>query len=183
MTWDTAAKDIEAQKAAEAAFDTLVAQNAQLAKAFASGLKKQAGAATVRQNYVGTGRAAFRRQVWVRFRDGSVIDLWVEGTKVCLGGVVCNGFEFRAHTLSVETYDAQGQRRPDADVVADVAKILNEKRAGAEDRALRPWWWGSAGGPRASSGVGPTLPRGTRTHEPGEGAARDGPPWAQCSPG
>lgn len=51
------------------------------------GLKKDFGAKHVKQNYRGTGSQSFRRQVWVRFNDGTGTDIWVEGPVVSIGGV------------------------------------------------------------------------------------------------
>ena len=69
--------------------EALIAYNTMLAKRL-QGLKKDAGATRIAQNYRGTGRQAFRRQLWVRFKSGAVIDLWLEGTRLGLGGVVKN---------------------------------------------------------------------------------------------
>jgi hypothetical protein len=54
-------------------------------------LKKDAEAKTIKQNYKGTGSQKFRRQLWVRFNSGAVIDLWLEKEALGLGGVVTNG--------------------------------------------------------------------------------------------
>jgi len=64
-----------------------IAYTATLAKLLQR-LKKDAGALMVSQNYRGTGSKAYRRQLWVRFASGAVVDLWLERTGVRLGGVV-----------------------------------------------------------------------------------------------
>lgn len=69
--------------------DQIIEYNTRLAKIF-SRLKKDAGAATIQQNYRGTGSQKFRRQLWVRFKSGAVIDLWLNKSSVQLGGVVKN---------------------------------------------------------------------------------------------
>jgi hypothetical protein len=51
-------------------------------------LRQDAGAETIRQNYRGTGSRAYRRQLYVRFTNGSMIDLWLEDDRIELGGVV-----------------------------------------------------------------------------------------------
>lgn len=51
-------------------------------------LKKDAGVATIRQNYKGTGPQKFRRQLWTNFKSGAVIDLWLDSDSLGLGGVV-----------------------------------------------------------------------------------------------
>jgi hypothetical protein len=61
--------------------------NAKLAKLM-QGLKKGADAETIRMNYKGTGKQAFRRQLWVRFKNGAVIDLWLDNGFLKFGGVV-----------------------------------------------------------------------------------------------
>jgi len=61
--------------------------NTKLAKLM-QGLKKGADAETIKGNYKGTGKQAFRRQLWVRFKNGAVIDLWLENGRLEFGGVV-----------------------------------------------------------------------------------------------
>lgn len=70
--------------------------NTALAKRLQS-LKKDAGAESLRQGYKGTGRAAPRRQLWVRFDSGALIDLWADFGFLRLGGVVCNAPAGSAH--------------------------------------------------------------------------------------
>lgn len=53
-------------------------------------LKKDAGAESIAQNYRGTGSQVHRRQLWVRFKSGAVIDLWLEKDSIRFGGVVMN---------------------------------------------------------------------------------------------
>jgi len=67
-----------------------LAYNTTLAKLMQR-LKRDAGATSIAQNYRGTGSQAFRRQLWVRFKSGAVIDLWLEGRGMRFGGVVKNG--------------------------------------------------------------------------------------------
>jgi hypothetical protein len=61
--------------------------NTKLAKLM-QGLKKGADAETIKGNYKGTGKQAFRRQLWVRFKNGAVIDLWLDNGYLKFGGVV-----------------------------------------------------------------------------------------------
>jgi hypothetical protein len=63
--------------------------NTKLAKLMAK-LKKEAGAKSIKQNYKGTGKQKARRQLWVRFKSGAVIDIWIDMGYVGLGGVVTN---------------------------------------------------------------------------------------------
>jgi hypothetical protein len=63
--------------------------NTQLSK-LTKKLKKEAGVATIRQNYKGTGSQKPVRQLWVNFKDGSVIDIWLKKGSVQFGGVVAN---------------------------------------------------------------------------------------------
>lgn len=51
-------------------------------------LKRDAGAESIRQNYKGTGKKKYKRQLWVQFKSGAVIDLWLEKDRLGLGGVV-----------------------------------------------------------------------------------------------
>ena len=67
----------------------LLAFNTTLAKLMQR-LKKDAGAESISQNYRGTGSQAFRRQLWVRFKSGAVIDLWLDNGRLGFGGVVMN---------------------------------------------------------------------------------------------
>lgn len=67
----------------------LVVYNTTLAKLFQR-LKKDAGATSIAQNYRGTGTQSYRRQLWVHFKSGAVIDLWLNAIDLGLGGVVKN---------------------------------------------------------------------------------------------
>ncbi len=64
--------------------------NTKLAKLMQK-LKKDAGAKSIAQNYKGTGSQAYRRQLWVHFASGAVIDLWLDKGYLKFGGVVMNG--------------------------------------------------------------------------------------------
>lgn len=64
--------------------------NTALAKALGR-LKKDAQAETIRQNYKGTGSKKAVRQIWVRFKNGAVIDLWLEHGYLGFAGVVARG--------------------------------------------------------------------------------------------
>ncbi len=61
--------------------------NTALAKLL-KGLKKETGAKSIQQNYRGTGRNAHCRQLWVRWNNGAVLDIWLEADYVKLGGIV-----------------------------------------------------------------------------------------------
>ena len=65
---------------------TPLAYNTKLAKLL-QGLKRDAGATNINQNYRGTGSRAYRRQLFVGFKSGKVTDLWLEADRVELGGV------------------------------------------------------------------------------------------------
>ena len=54
-------------------------------------MKKDAGAETIRQNYRGTGSQKAVRQIFVRFRSGAVVDLWLRHGFLEFGGVVARG--------------------------------------------------------------------------------------------
>ena len=62
-----------------------------LAKRIGKGLKADLAAESIRQNYKGTGSKKHRRQLWIRFKSGAVIDIWLEERLVSFGGVVSNG--------------------------------------------------------------------------------------------
>lgn len=51
-------------------------------------LKKDMGAEAVRQNYKGTGKQKFRRQLYVSFKDIPGPDLWLDAGYAKIGGVV-----------------------------------------------------------------------------------------------
>lgn len=61
---------------------------ADIAKLVRSGFKRELGALSVAQNYKGTGSQAGSRQLWCRFSNGAVIDIWIGYRKPRLGGVV-----------------------------------------------------------------------------------------------
>lgn len=69
--------------------DVAETYTATLAKFFQK-LKKDAGAESVCQNYKGVGTQRMRRQLWVRFKNGACIDLWLNEKHLLFGGVVCN---------------------------------------------------------------------------------------------
>ena len=95
--------------------------NTKLAKLM-QGLKKTAGAKSISQNYKGTGKQAFRRQLWVNFNSGAVIDLWLDNGFIKFGGVVHN-------TVS-------GVARPAA---MSYAGKTPEDIFDAASKALKPW--------------------------------------------
>ena len=68
-----------------------MATTAEISKALKK-VKDIMGISNIRQNYVGTGSSKGNRQLWVRFKNGAVIDLWLyEGSnfgRVEYGGVV-----------------------------------------------------------------------------------------------
>lgn len=51
-------------------------------------LKKDAGAKSIKQNYRGTGKQKARRQLYIHFKNGAVLDIWLDMGYVGLGGVV-----------------------------------------------------------------------------------------------
>lgn len=65
----------------------LVAFNTALASLLKR-LKKDVGSCTVKQNYRGTGSQKARRQMWVRFDKGGVIDIWLDNGFAIFGGIV-----------------------------------------------------------------------------------------------
>lgn len=67
-----------------------MAYNTTLAKLLQR-LKKDAGAERIAQNYRGTGSQSYRRQLWVRFKSGAIIDLWLNRHSLVFGGVVKRG--------------------------------------------------------------------------------------------
>ena len=99
-----------------------IAFNTELAKLMQK-LKKDAGASSISQNYRGTGSQAHRRQLWVRFKSGAVIDLWLEESKVGLGGIVKNGVPGKPKGLVKEV--AYGNKTPEQ-VYKEVAGHLKE---------------------------------------------------------
>lgn len=125
MTWNTAALDLETETHLATAYEALVTYNVALARDLGKALKKE-GAPTTRQNYKGTGSKAHRRQLFVRYPGGAAIDLWVEGTHVRLGCIVCTGGKgVSPKGQKVDTLDDQGTRRPAEDVVREVCARLS----------------------------------------------------------
>jgi hypothetical protein len=65
--------------------------NAQYTGAIARALqthKKYMNVKSIRQGYKGTGSKSAKRQLWVRFQDGSVTDIWLMNQSAVYGGVV-----------------------------------------------------------------------------------------------
>lgn len=61
--------------------------NTKLSK-YLKNLKKDAGAISIKQNYKGTGSRKYRRQLYVRFSDNEVTDLWLEDNHIQTYGVI-----------------------------------------------------------------------------------------------
>lgn len=89
-------------------------------------LKKDAGASTVSQNYRGTGRQAYRRQLWVHFKSGAVIDLWLEANGINFGGVVCRRAPTRATPMQLPKLGIPYGVKTPEQVYAEVAPLLKE---------------------------------------------------------
>jgi hypothetical protein len=64
-------------------------------------LKKDAGASHIAQNYKGTGSQAYRRQLWIHFKSGAVVDVWLENGYAKIGGVVMNRAPGSQSTLAM----------------------------------------------------------------------------------
>ena len=114
---DEAPVDPDAKLKALTEFNTTLAKLMQR-------LKKDAGAKAIAQNYKGTGRQAFRRQLWVHFTSGAVIDLWLDNGHLGLGGVVMNpppGTEAKPLPRRLP----YGDKKPEA-IYAEAAKLLKE---------------------------------------------------------
>ena len=100
--------------------EEITAYNGALAKLFQR-LKQDAGAERIAQNYRGTGSQVFRRQLWVRFKSGAVIDLWLERAGVKFGGVVKHAPPGRAFELP---RGVAYEGKTPAQVYAEVAPML-----------------------------------------------------------
>jgi len=102
------------------ASDDPLAYNTVLAK-LCQKLKRDSGAKSITQNYKGTGKQSFRRQLWVTYKNGAVIDLWLEADSIRFGGVVTKRPEGGTYRLPKGV--AYGSKAPDQ-VYAEVAKEL-----------------------------------------------------------
>jgi len=100
------------------AAEDINAFNTKLARLFQK-LKKDAAAKSIAQNYKGTGSQKFRRQLWIRFKSGAVIDVWLENN-LKLGGVVMNGIGHPISTRLVKYDDKTPEQ-----VYAEASRILN----------------------------------------------------------
>ena len=109
--------------------------NTRLAKLLQK-LKKDAGATIISQNYKGTGGRAYRRQLWVSFKSGAVIDLWLEAGRIEFGGVVKNGPPGSNVALPVR-HVSYGDGTPEQ-VYAEAMPILNAWANPAFPRAGNP---------------------------------------------
>lgn len=76
-----------AEKEVEADVQDKVEYNTKLSKLM-KGLKKDVGAKSIRQNYRGTGSQKAVRQLWVNFKNGAVLDIWLNMGNVKFGGIV-----------------------------------------------------------------------------------------------
>lgn len=105
------------------------AHTAAVARETSKALKK-VGATLTRQNYKGSGSVAYRRQVFVRFASGALLDIWFghAGPDIQLGGVCCN--RLHASTVpdvlgrTVSLLDTEGALRDPREVANEVADIL-----------------------------------------------------------
>jgi hypothetical protein len=102
-------------------FEALLAFNTILAKLMQR-LKRDAGATTIVQNYKGTGSQAWRRQLWIHFKSGAVIDIWLNKDHVKLGGVVLRSPPESTKDLA-QAIIPYGNLNPEK-VYAQTAKIL-----------------------------------------------------------
>jgi hypothetical protein len=73
----------------QAEFTDWTEYNTKLAKLMQK-LKKDVGAGSIRQGYKGTGSQKARRQLWVRWKNEAVIDIWLDMGYVTFGGIVMN---------------------------------------------------------------------------------------------
>lgn len=121
MTYDFRKEADDAQEPKDP-IDVLAEYNQKLAK-LCQKLKKDAGAETIQGNYKGTGRQRFRRQVFVRFKSGAFLDLWLENDRLEFGGVAVRsapGQEAKALQRGVPY-----KGRTPEEVYKEVAQILN----------------------------------------------------------
>lgn len=118
------ARSVHAEEAAPADANTQWNEfNTKLAKLMQK-LKKDAGAEAIAQNYKGTGSKAYRRQLWIHFTSGAVIDLWLDNGFMKFGGVVkkrAPGAEGRSLPETIK-YEKQTPEQ----VYAEAAKHLKE---------------------------------------------------------
>lgn len=75
--------------------------------------KKALNVKSIQQNYKGTGSKAHKRQLYIRFNNGEVIDIFLEGPYVLLGGVIKHGYG-----------RVDARNRPPAAVAKEVAEKL-----------------------------------------------------------
>lgn len=99
--------------------DAALEYNLRLAKLLQR-LKRDAGAALVKANYKGTGSKRHRRQVFVRFQNGLVIDLWLEDNNIGFAGVAQRGVQGPNGFVKEIPY---GGRTPE-EVYKEVAEVL-----------------------------------------------------------
>lgn len=105
--------------------------NTKLAKLMQK-LKKDAGAKSIAQNYKGTGGQAYRRQLWVNFNSGAVIDLWLDNGFIKFGGVVKRGVP-GVDARQLPTVIKYGDKTPEQ-VYAEASKDLKDWAAPVEGK-------------------------------------------------
>lgn len=100
----------------------ILAFNTELAKELKK-LKKDAGVKSIKQEYRGTGSQKFRRQLWVRFKNGAVIDLWLDRKGLGLGGVVARRPDDSASPEPIPKSVPYAGKSP-AEVYREAARLL-----------------------------------------------------------
>lgn len=98
----------------------------QLSKAIKK-YKKRLGIKSIRQNYKGTGRNKHRRQLYLRFKNGAVMDIWLESSGVTFGGVVMRGG--RGRKPSSVPYNDRSAKEVSADVRREIHSWLHGDEA------------------------------------------------------
>jgi len=114
--------------------DDLIAFNTALAKKL-RGLKRDVGAKTFNQGYKGTGGQKHRRQIWIGWADGSVVDVWLDSGFFRFGGITSQlaGRDVQVNPRSI-VYD---EKSVDA-VYREVAAALKSWRKPAEKAVQKP---------------------------------------------
>ena len=86
--------------------------------------KKAAGIDSIRQNYKGSGSHAADRQLYIRFNNGALIDIWLYTIEVHYGGVVIrkpNGQSTMPKSLRYDVGDKTPQEVASG-VIADLVE-------------------------------------------------------------
>jgi len=94
--------------------------------------KRELGIKSMRQNYKGTGSRKAERQLWTRFTNGAVLDLWLSPEMVMYGGVVGIDASGNRTYPNPRKRPIRGNARRVADMIVDDVQAWFDETAPAK---------------------------------------------------